>query len=179
MHEFLDKWNPLKEDESSEDELSSTVKGKKKNVYEITAVCFNRNMDKPLKCIRVQDQQVQNDGKHSIDEKLIAVKKPEVSEIKDSYLSSRNVSSKPLPLHSLLLGHESFKGEERNKKKLLEVVNAGPELDRPMFATEIKEQIMMWLKTLLIVKDRSWITLQIISGWPQDRPKKFMPLLLP
>ncbi|GKB74243.1 hypothetical protein Tco_0935655 [Tanacetum coccineum] len=39
-------------------------------------------------------RQVQNDGKHGIDEKLIAVKKPKVSEIKDSYLLSRIANRK-------------------------------------------------------------------------------------
>ncbi|GJY73550.1 hypothetical protein Tco_0477981 [Tanacetum coccineum] len=47
-------------------------------------------MDKSLKCVRVQDQAGQNDGKHGIDEKSIAVKKPEVSEIKESHLPLRS-----------------------------------------------------------------------------------------
>ncbi|GKB84968.1 hypothetical protein Tco_0957240 [Tanacetum coccineum] len=36
----------------------------------------------------VKGRKVQNDGKHSIDEKSIAIKKPEVSVTKESYLSS-------------------------------------------------------------------------------------------
>ncbi|GKB18866.1 hypothetical protein Tco_0852789, partial [Tanacetum coccineum] len=44
--------------------------------------------------IALPDQQVQNDGNHSIDEKTIAIKKLEVSEIKESYLPPRIANRK-------------------------------------------------------------------------------------